>query len=257
MGGMDLTSLSSNLPRNPSNVDEQAEDEEPASTILMAAFKQAATSVTSLYKAANEQVERSRRDGVKDGYQECLDDLFALLVRLESKSNSDPATREIFKQWALGRRRRLGPRTREYRETSSESEAADRQRSSSPIHPPIRQPEISHPITMVSTVKRSPPPPPTPQMPVFTFEPPQHISRHVPDTTDFKIRDNDSPPPSPIITPPQNVFQQSKSHHNTNGSRGRHVRPRAGNKRRFDTFNDFFDIASLDKLQMGKKGRFQ
>jgi hypothetical protein len=267
---MDLTSLSSNLPRNHSSQDDHPEDEEPASTILMSAFRQAAQSVTALYKMAGEQVERSRREGQNVGYQDCLDDLLALIERLEAKG--DPATRETFKQWALGKRRKLGPRPtrREDREPSSESETADRQRSSSPVQPQQHQQhtEPPHQSPMDSPMQQLPPvaaynPPTLPQLPSFNFQA-TPMPRHMPpppETSDIELPDNDSPPTSPRITPQQNIFQQTKNFGHQNGSRlGRHNRARAGNKRRFESVDDFFDIAGMEKMEkmrMGKKGRFQ
>jgi hypothetical protein len=275
---MDLTSLSSNLPRNnPPNPDDLPEDEEPSSTILMSAFKQAAYSVTTLYKMAGEQVERARRDGQKEGYQECLDDLFALLQRLDGKG--DPATREIFKQWALGKRRKLGNRAtrRDEREPSSESDIVERQRSSSPVQqqqPPQQlhtDPEPAEQMHISSPSRQSLPPathspPLLPHLSTFNFSAAHHMPRHVrpqPETSDLELPDNDSPPTSPRITPQQNIFQhnsfqQTKTFggNNPNGSR-RHSRPRAGNKRRYESIDDFFGLAGMEKMHMGKKGRFQ
>jgi hypothetical protein len=92
---------------------------------------------------------------------------------------------------------------------------------------------------------------------------PRHV-RPQPETNDLELPDNDSPPTSPRITPQQNIFQhnpfqQTKSFggHNPNGSRGRHSRPRAGNKRRYESIDDFFGLAGMEKMHMGKKGRFQ
>jgi len=255
---MDLTSLSSNLPRNGPHSEEPAEDEEPASTVLMAAFKQAASSVTHLYRTANEQVDRARRDGQRDGYQDCLDDLFTLLSRLEGKA--DPTTRETIRQWALGKRRKLGPRSarRDDRESSSESDV-DHNSCSSPVH----QSQIHEDLpSQAPTEPERIDPPQMPQVPIFTFQA-HHVPRHVPsppETTDLELPDNDSPPPSPVITPQHNMFQQTKNFggHGTNVSRGRHHnRSRVGNKRRYDSIDDFFELAGLEKMRMGKKGRYQ
>jgi hypothetical protein len=264
---MDLSSLSSHLPRNHSSQDNHPEDEESASTVLMSAFRQAAHSVTALYKMAGEQVERSRRESHNAGYQDCLDDIFALIERLEGKA--DPATREIFRQWALGKRRKLGPRParREDREASSESETADQQRSSSPIQPQEdqQQTEPPHHRPMDLSMQQSPPvaaynSSTIPQS-SFNFQA-THVPRHAPsppETSDIELPDNDSPPTSPRIAPQQNIFQQTKNFGHRDGSRlGR--RSRTGTKRRFESVDDFFDLAGMEKMEkmrMGKKGRFQ
>ncbi|KAA8903029.1 hypothetical protein FN846DRAFT_70623 [Sphaerosporella brunnea] len=253
---MDLTSLSSNLPRN-SSQDDHTEDEEPSSTILMSAFKQAAQSVTALYKMAGEQVERSRREGQKDGYQDCLDDLFALIERLEGKV--DAPTREVFRQWALGKRRKLGPRQtrREEREASSESDSVDRQRSSSPMQSPQHQ-QTAESLPPVANYT----PPALPQLGTFNFQTTHHLPRHVPpppETSDIELPDNDSPPTSPRIAPQQNVnmFQHTKNFGHQTGSRmGRHSRSHPSKKRRFESVDDFFELAGMEKMRMGKKGRF-
>ena len=106
---------------------------------------------------------------------------------------------------------------------------------------------------------------------------PRHIPQP-PDTSDLEIPDNDSPPASPRMAPQATIFQhhgafqQTKpfgvaSHNHANGSRhghghghgGRHhSRARAGTKRRFESFNDYFDLTEMEKMQhLGKKGRFQ
>jgi len=292
---MDLTSLSSNLPHNNSaHPEDPAEDEERSSpALLMSAFKQAAYSVTALYKQANEQVDRARQDGHKDGYQECLDDIFSLLQRLDENGQTDPATRELFKQWALGKRRKLGPRSarREERELSSESDL-ERHRSSSPAQPqqqqeqqPSRQQEqqcqqqssgsdASQQMGMNPPAQSSPAAPcvahAPPQLPAFSFQavrfPPP------PETSDIELPDNDyndSPPPSPRMAPSQSHlfqhgnFQQHRPFsHATNTPRGRRVRSggsRQGTKRRMDAVEEIFGMAGVEKMQQhqSKKGRFQ
>lgn len=257
---MDLTSLSSNLPRNPSSEDQHEPEADLTPTPdLMMAFRQAALSVTTLYKAAASEVERARRTGRGEGYSDCLDDVLQLLIKIESRA--DKKTLEIFKQWALSKRRKLGERPRrkrEDREASSESE----RRSSSPIHhQPLPQ------STSSPSARRSPPKSTTAQVPVISYTANQ--SRHVPpplDTVDVELPDHDidSPPTSPRRPTqygPTNVFQfQANAHPVTSAkAHGKRGRERAGAKRGFDSLNmnDFFDLAGIEKLHNAKRHRYQ
>ncbi|KAI5805806.1 hypothetical protein EDC01DRAFT_265092 [Geopyxis carbonaria] len=277
---MDLTSLSSNLPRNgppESSSDDHDPEDLPSSTILMSSFKSAALSVTTLYKSAAEQVDRSRRIGRTEGYNDCIDDVLNLLVRLEGRS--DPKTTELVRQWALSRRRKAGPRPpgppREDRETSMESESGGNAVSAipQPQPQPPTQP-LTQPPTQPHNTSSNPPlgqspmnlspthaTPVPPQMPVFTFR----SDHHIPPTVDFDIPycdDFNSPPTSPTLGIGQNIFQTAavnKNAVNLGTPRGvphsRGHQPRTSNKRRYANMNDFFDLAGLEKLN--KKGRYQ
>lgn len=80
---MDLSALSTSLPRP-----------QPTSDSLLDEFKNAALSVTTLYKAANKATAAAR----VAGYQECLADLLGFL-----ESNEGMCDAEGIKRWALER----------------------------------------------------------------------------------------------------------------------------------------------------------
>ncbi|KAL7273751.1 hypothetical protein RUND412_003371 [Rhizina undulata] len=282
---MDLTSLSSNLPRNhPASSEEPPEtDQENASALLLSVFKQAALSVTNLYKAAATERERSYRKERTEGYQECLDDILVFIEKVEGRS--DPRTMEMLRQWALSRRRKAGgggsrksrPRT-EDRDMSSDVEEAptDRHRSVSPLHqrhsppPNITNVSPSRKVSPISHVETNP---------VFSFRSDVNMPRHVPppprfdSIEDVELPDNDdyaqSPPTSPTIHPHAhgNHFQGRNSQTNNNGAGGmrlnsgspssnslnKHGAARAGTKRRLGSLGDFFDLAGMEKIQFGNK----
>lgn len=283
---MDLTSLSSNLPRSAS--DDVDNTEEPTSAILMSAFKQAALSVTQLYKTAAEQADRSRRAGRSEGYNECLEDLLGLLNRLEGRP--DLQNLEAIKQWTLSRRRKTAggggggsgggaggagaggggadntTHTQQAaREQSMESDSSPEitlpaPRSSSPAPPP--SPE-QQPAQLVTSIPQGPPPRPTTasvfppsanQMSMFTFRHEQHLPRSS-DMSDPEYADEvdlASPPASPQPNPFQT--QQQARPGQPRHPKHLHHQPRTGTKRRYNTMNDFFELAGLEKM---KKTRFQ
>ncbi|KAK9463218.1 uncharacterized protein V1516DRAFT_667150 [Lipomyces oligophaga] len=88
---MDLSSLSSNLPRrgtslnqnhsspiastNASNVQTTAVDHDDDASQLLSHFKEAALNVTKLYRSANQQIGRAR----SEGYLEALDDVLNVI----------------------------------------------------------------------------------------------------------------------------------------------------------------------------------
>ncbi len=264
---MDLTSLSSNLPRNnPSLHDDQTDSEvESSSALLMSNFKQAALTVTTLYKSAAAELDRSRKEGRLEGYNDCLDDLLTLLVKIEGRADAN--TTEQLRQWALSRRRKVGrPKPRKQqadrtdRDTSVESDTpTERPRSSSPPFP-----HGAETLPPNCRSKPSNPPPRTslnpPQAPAFTFRSDQHLPRHVPpppETVDVELPDTDfnSPPSSPQIIP-QGGYHSRSSRSSLPPGNGHGTPRRAGNKRRFGNLNDFFDLAGVEKMHMGKKGRY-
>lgn len=132
---MDLTSLSSNLPRNPqqSRYPSTPDSEDlPPPAQLMAAFKTAALSVTQLYKSAHAEIEASR----KAGYQDCLDDLARLLSSDRIHINSEVAK---IREWCNSKRRRTGSggfaagTGRRGGNEPGNGEDSDRERASSPM----------------------------------------------------------------------------------------------------------------------------
>lgn len=261
---MDLTSLSSTLPRsNPPTTDDP---EEPSSSMLLAAFKQTALSVTTLYKTAANETERSRREGRVEGYQDCLDDLLAFVEKVEGRS--DTKTLEMLRQWALSKRRRAGggggstpkPRRREDREESAELDPEDL--ITAMEEPPVPQPPTPQPAPSTAPAMKSPPRQQHP--PVFSFRsnvpaPLKFDSTY--EDVDIGGTDMYSPPTSPA----HNIFQTRTVSTPANNppslrlgspsSTGRHTQQRTGSKRRIGSLGDFFDIAGVEKMQLEQKRR--
>ncbi|TGZ79072.1 hypothetical protein EX30DRAFT_122968 [Ascodesmis nigricans] len=271
---MDLTSLSSTLPRNASVGKEDLDNQEPVAAIR-SAFTHAACSVTNLLRTASEQTERSRKIGRAEGYSECLEDLLALLSRIEHRS--EPKTTETVRQWALSRKRKAGisqshnREARERREDSMDSDImTDAPQGSSP--PPQEHPR--EPSPPVAERTRLPPTPPLlpPQSQFFNFRPEHNISMPsaAPETVSLDLMDADVSPPGSPARGPQHSFQPTAifrgTHGHSNSGRGRHhwnhQQPRTGNKRRYSTMTEFLDATGipLEKLQsmgVAKKSRYQ
>ncbi|KAI5853225.1 hypothetical protein DFP73DRAFT_590276 [Morchella snyderi] len=276
---MDLTSLSSTLPRsNPSNED----TDKLSSTLLLAAFKQTALSVTTLYKTAANEAERSRREGRVEGYQDCIDDLLLFLEKVEGRC--DKNSLETMRQWALSRRRKAGGTSksksrREDREESVDSEELptidNNVESVSPQHQQQNSPSAPQ-----HSANNSPPRPVKPQpsdvlqqTPVFSFRADMDLPRHVPaqprfDNNSFEeLPDTElySPPTSPTLSAHNPTIFQNRAGSNTTNpppfrlgsptSTGRHPQQRTGNKRRIGTMADFFDFPGVEKMQFESKRR--
>lgn len=236
---MDMTSLSSNLPREnlSSSEDPPDPDSEPAPALLLQSFKQTALSVTNLYKTAVNETQRSRREGRLEGYFECLDDILAFADKVGGRA--DPKTIEMLRQWVYSKRRKPsggnGGRPRQKREDRGESMdtdeipapiiAADPGRTGVPrpvspagqrqVTPPsapmVPQQQQQLPFNPLS--RKSSPTQSRQQGPIFTFR--ANIDRHVPPPSVFENRSADdnrfpemdlnSPPTSPTLTP-KNMF---------------------------------------------------
>lgn len=276
---MDLTSLSSTLPRsNPSSEDP---DLEPSSTLLLAAFKQTALSVTTLYKTAANEAERSRREGRTEGYHDCLDDLLLFVDKVEGRCEA--RTLEMLRQWALSKRRKVGGNgakskaRREDREESVDSEELpmmDNPRSSSPS-PQEQQnptPPPPQPVNNTPSSTKSAPSDIRQQTGVFSFRSNVDLPRHVPPPPRFdnnfeELPDTElySPPTSPTLSAHNNnIFQTRTISAPSNpptlrlgspSSTGRHTQQRTGNKRRIGNMPDFFDFAGMEKMQFETKRR--
>lgn len=278
---MDLTSLSSTLPRsNPSNED----PDQLSSTLLLAAFKQTALSVTTLYKTAANEAERSRREGRAEGYQDCIDDLLLFVEKVEGRC--DKNTLETMRQWALSRRRKAGgtskpkPR-REDREESIDSEELPTIDNNAESASPQPQQQNSPPSPQQQhSVDNSPPKhiksqtsDMLQQTPVFSFRADMDLPRHVPsqprfDNNNFEeLPDSElySPPTSPTLSAHNPTIFQNRSGSNTANppafrlgsptSTGRHSQQRTGNKRRIGSMADFFDFPGVEKMQFESKRR--
>jgi hypothetical protein len=225
------------LPREnlSSSEDPPDPDPEPSSTLLLQAFKQTALSVTNLYKTAANEAQRSRRDGRAEGYQDCLNDLLAFVDKVESRG--DPRTIEMLRQWAYGKRRKVGAgiggrqRKREDREQSMESDevpapavVVDSERSCGPGPvSPAPQRSVTPPLaSMVAPQqpfnplsRKSSPTHSRQQGPVFSFRANIDLPRHVPppvfesrpvDSHHLPEMDFYSPPTSPTLATHKNIF---------------------------------------------------
>lgn len=260
---MDLTSLSSTLPRSNTSTDDP---EEPTSSMLLAAFKQTALAVTTLYKTAANETERCRREGRIEGYQDCLDDFLAFAEKVEGRS--DTKTIEMLRQWALSKRRKTSgggggnkPRSRrEDQEESAELDPEDLPTTTTTVmeEPPL--PPQPAPVPQPVAVKSPRQPPPS----VFSFRSNLDLSCHIQPSSKFEdidIPDTDlcSPPTSPTLTGHTNIFQtrtvDPMGFRLGTPSAGRVMQQRAGSKRRIGSLGDFFDIAGMEKMQLEQKRR--
>lgn len=265
---MDLTSLSSTLPRSNPPVTSTDDPEEPSSSMLLAAFKQTALSVTNLYKTAANETERCRREGRIDGYQDCLDDFLLFVEKVEVRS--DPKTIGMLRQWALSKRRKIGsggggnkPRSR--REDQEESAEPDPEDLPTTMEEPPLPPQPA-PVPQPVAMKSPPPPPPPPPPPssVFSFRSNLDLPCHIQPSSKFEdidIPDTDlfSPPTSPTLTGHNNIFQtrtvDPSGFRLGSPSAGRVMQQRAGSKRRIGSLGDFFDFAGMEKVQLEQKRR--
>lgn len=256
---MDLTSLSSTLPSQSRGSRESQYDYPPAD--LMSAFKQAAMSVTTLYKCANTEIERAR----KQGYQDALDDLLHLINSDRVYANSEVVK---IREWALSKRRKAGAdgqggvhRGDSVDETEDERGQSRAAGSSSPIReaePPIQaqtqqQPMPSDPVSSPSYESTpTPPSPPQAYRPSpkevpssFSFRSHCHVPRHSPSTPKVPILEDielpDTMSESPVSTP----LSEQSLHHIThsNFSPTSQRSSSGGWKRRFPF--DFLELAAM------------
>ena len=230
---------------------------------LMSAFKQAALSVTTLYKSANAEIENSQ----KQGYQDCLDDLLSLLSSDRIHRNSEVAK---VREWALSKRRRSN---RGYQRSSSrhsrgdESERGYRSRTAGSRSPIIHSDQI-HSTPMINHRMASVPPssspsagttptPPSPQHnyrhqhPVehngqFNFNHNHRMPRHPPPplamplsaSEDIELHDPDSD--FPVATP---LAEQAPHQFNSTLAQTQHRSQTGAWKRRFPY--DFLELAAM------------
>lgn len=251
---MDLSALSTSLPGT------------TAAESLLDEFKNAALSVTTLYKAANKAASASRAAG----YQECLADLLQLL---DSETSPDQ-----IRNWALERlcdgnpARR--PRTAAPAPTptvavpeenlparttaTEEKEDARTAQSSAYNQPQTLADEMSEDSDAENVPTSIPPSSPlnfaqTSTPPTFSANMPSSSSFQ-PRSSAFSFRSDMRVPRHPPSIPEQPAFgmnQQSPR----NRPQGQMPGPVAGNKRRVPY--DFFEMAaaSAERTNSGKRGR--
>ncbi|KAJ9625111.1 hypothetical protein H2203_005066 [Taxawa tesnikishii (nom. ined.)] len=265
---MDMRSLNTSLPTaTPRRVTAQPPEE------LLSAFKAAALSVTSLYKAAHSEQARARAAG----YQDALDDILTFLDR-ENLGLSDGEGWRI-RQWATERLDGGASGGGQARGDSDDEEEAeeDKARSLSPeatrkpnreTAPPAPAPQQQERDIASSISSLEEPQPRTetrmPQAEAFTFR----SAYPYPNNHDRSDMDTDSNPEVQAVpntpadnTPPMRVQLLPRGNRRNNGRPSNRLTTTssfgsgAGSKRRMP-FGDFFDISGLtfDKKDDFDKG---
>jgi hypothetical protein len=271
-----MRSLNTSLP--PSRKERQQ-----ASNALLQAFKQAALSVTNLYKiSASEQTE-----GYREGYQDALEDLLAFM----DKGNIGLQDGEGWsvRQWATERWQGSGIPASHSESGDDEVEEEQRPRSSSPTvqtkpsSEVLQNPAQTVPANITpSPVRSESAPPPITSAPVATATREPVTSVHVPQS-DFSFRathqfptvhdidmdhsdeqSSGNPPTVQVnIIPRPSRNQRHNSHNprsNNRSSNTFQLGPGAGLKRRNNQMLDFFDISSMNGKDGfgggGKRGRY-
>ncbi|KAF1989803.1 hypothetical protein K402DRAFT_390776 [Aulographum hederae CBS 113979] len=254
---MDMRSLNTSLPSTSTDSPRKQETPAPEALSLASAFKEAALSVTNLYRTAAAE----RAGGHSDGYQSCLEDLLKFLDR-ENLGVGDGEGWRI-RRWATERHHGLTPSHPE--ESDEETEEEKRPRSSSPepqrkmsqenLQP--EQPTASDALPPSSAPTETPEPesrrtplPTTIPASPFTFR--SQVS--FPTQTDMEMDMSDSQTPNqnatrgPIRLDVHPRNSRSSNHRNTNRNHGRQrgdmisLGLGAGTKRK-TPFLDFFDIS--------------
>lgn len=219
---------------------------------LLDVFKQAALSVTKLYKTSALVESRARADG----YQECLDDLLAFL----DKGNLGLKDGEgwSIRRWAT---ERLDGREPGSHTTESEDENERVERTSSPevtrtsVEPqPVNPKRTESPAPNVVSIPERIPEEPmaivVPSQDNFTFQsshPYPNIATL--DLSDSRARDGSSHPSG------RSSKSRLSGHNSKSGPRGAgHLGKGAGTKRRWD-FDDFFGGCLGGKEPFGNGGK--
>jgi len=275
-----MRSLNTSLPstssprRQPSQPPEQ----------LIQIFKQAALSVTNLYKTAASEHEKA----YQEGYQDALEELLSFLDKKNLGLQDGEGWR--VRQWATERfQGTVAATAPSASESDEEVEEEKRARSSSPVvqrkpsrdllqsqpQPTPANPAISHvrsesapPITSVVPEPPSPESVPTYTIPQseFTFQ----TSHQYPSVHDIDMDNSDGNVSNNGQTLHVNIVprpSRNSTRHNSQNARSnaRTINPMqlgagAGMKRRFPTF-DFFDLGGFNGKDGpggggGKRGRF-
>lgn len=249
---------------------------------LMQAFKQAALSVTNLYKTAASEQAR----GYQEGYQDALEELLRFLDK-ENLGLQDGEGWRV-RQWATERYQGSNRQTHVPSENEEDAEDDARGRSSSPIDQrkenlhasvPQAQDENASAPTVAPRSESAPPMAPPGQtgspirtsaasfaMPTadFTFQ----STLQPPATHDIDMSNGDANPngnPNNANTFQINLIpRQSRTPRRDSRNTSTRLGPGAGTKRGFPTI-DFFDIGGFDTRDGrdkdgsnggGKRGRF-
>ena len=220
---------------------------------LLLAFKDAATSVTKLYKQAHAGASEARQAG----YQEAVDDLLSFLDR-KQLGLGDGEGWEV-RRWATERMQ--GSSHAGLNESEDEKEAEAKAPRPSPVTRSSAPPDASSPVhRRRSSASRSPPRtavsasptrplgqhanPAVSKPEIFTFR----ANYTLPEDTEMRTQDahpeTSTPPPAvKIEVHPRQTRQSPRlSHkHHPRATASRPLGPVAGSKRRIP-FGDFFDI---------------
>ena len=248
---MDLTSLSTTLPAQGRKSPESQYDYPPAA--LMSAFKQAALSVTTLYKTANGEIEQAR----KQGYQDCLEDLLQLINSERIYPNSEVIK---IREWGLAERRRAGGDTETGAPLSDpvvdESEDERSRSRTAGSSSPMQADPLAPPVPLQQHTRTPPVPPsyentPTPPPPPQAYEPPPTKDSQVsftfrsahPVMEDIELAD---PTSNPTVT----ALDEQPPHHinHNNFSASSHRASSGAWKRRFP---DFLELAAMAEKEKG------
>ena len=217
---------------------------------LLLAFKNAATSVTKLYKQAHTEVCKAHQSG----YQEAIEDLLTFLDR-KRLGLGDGEGWEV-RKWAT--ERLDGPGPANANESEEEKEVVRKAQSPSPVTRSSAPPESSPTVRRRSSVSRSPPRtattasstqfgphqhPATSKPEIFTFQ----ANHPFPQDSDMQTLDTVpelSPQPMVRVEVHPRATRQSPRQSNRHAPRGlatRSLGHGAGVKRKIP-YGDFFDV---------------
>lgn len=261
-----MRSLNTSLPRPPRRPNSIYPSED-----LVQFFKNAALSVTNLYRTA----EASEQRGRQHGYQDALDELLAFLDK-ENIGLCDGEGWQV-RQWAT---ERLNDQPANQAGSESDDEKAEtvrQTRSTSPSNhqrpmgplsdPPDQRSSSSPGSTLSSTLDQQPhrvhETPSLPTSDVFTFrsayQVPQDTNIHPPDVANIDLLGTDiigQTRPTSAVTVnviPRNPKSSRTIRNTARATTARSLGNGAGTKRRVP-FGDYFDLASLEGVKRGKLG---
>lgn len=265
-----MRSLNKSLPRSPRKKRRARTPEQ-----LIQAFKNAALSVTNLYRAAEADETRAK----EAGYQEAIDDLLTFLDRENIGLDDGEGWR--IREWATEHfDEQIG--TRASSESDEERQESGKQAGSmsptnhqrlpskEPVNPqpasesssPVQQPPSSAPQEALEA--QSKPPMSAPNLETFTFRSSNPLPQDADMSSETTTADlaHSEPPIHPQATPAVTLNIMARGSKPSRGNRypqrsssTRNLGSGAGSKRRVP-FGDYFDISSFDEPGgANKRGR--
>ena len=243
----------------------------PTEAVLQA-FRDAALSVTKLYKEASSSQQRERQAG----YQDALDELLTFLDK-ENLGLGDGEGWRV-RQWATERLAGSAAAGNDASESDDDKESvkhgdggtntgADAKDvpESSPV-PELRE-SLPSAFVQPSTTSAHPPNTTPPKSDAFTFRSEMSYPRDVEMNTQDSNSSNSSPPEQHALLLPQPPLRPRRARHNHNSNSTSHRHDRhghrananrrlgqgVGSKRKLD-FGDFFDFANLPDGKDGSGG---